>query len=142
MRIDALTTPDSATVTRPSPASTEYRVRTVCSRGAGPCRRRLRPRPCAPLGPTRVSEIATSTSSPPTHTTTPSRCRPIEFTAPLWSSPPAACPIRARGTRASIARMPVQNRPLWERTAIANVVTTAAITVTQNHAWPTEMPTT
>lgn len=41
-----------------------------------------------------------------------------------------------------IARMPVQNSPLWERTAITSVVTTAAITVTQNHAWPTEIPAT
>ena len=63
----------------------------------------------------------------------------MEFTAPLWSSPEAEWPISACGTIATRASTAVHASPAAERTARVSEVTTAAITVTTTHAWPTEM---
>ena len=118
IRSEALTRPEAETSTKPKPASAEKRRRTT------------------PVMSPSCLAMTARTMIPPIHTHTPIRCRPIEFTAALWSSPPAAWPTRAMGSSPPAASTSVRARPVRERTPNVRVVTTAAMMLTASHARP------
>ena len=60
----------------------------------------------------------------------------MEFTAPLWSSPPAEWPTSAMGTMAPAASTVVAASMFRDRTPKASVVTTAAMMLTASQARP------